>query len=225
MFAKWDLPGATFFCGGWQIAGYFSVFRDRLRSSAPSSAGEGCIGVGGPPRKLSMASMRASSRRRWKQRNSNKATRIAGKIMPPSMCPMLASSYHVLGVARRVSRSTAQMYRDFNVKDLWSDSYAVRSGCCAKSSRIETRRGPWSLPEQCFEMASSMHHAENKNLLTIDAIEDDVLPHGGAARAGTEIFIAGSSQIGEAGQRKRKRLVIASIRRVATSMLPLSLAV
>ena len=47
-----------------------------------------------------------------------------------------------------------------------------------------------------------MHHAENKNILTIDTVDDDVLTHTGAARPGTEIFIAGSSNIGEAGERK-----------------------
>ena len=46
-----------------------------------------------------------------------------------------------------------------------------------------------------------MHHAENQNVLTIDTVDDDVLTHGSAARPGTEIFIAGSSNIGEAGQK------------------------
>jgi hypothetical protein len=62
--------------------------------------------------------------------------------------------------------------------------------------------GLWSLPEQCFEIAPSMHHAEDKNVLTIDTVDDDVLTHAGAARPGAEIFIAGSSNIGEVRQKK-----------------------
>lgn len=46
-----------------------------------------------------------------------------------------------------------------------------------------------------------MHHAENMNVLTIDTVDDDVLTHGGAAQPGAEIFIAGSSNIGEVGQK------------------------
>ena len=63
-------------------------------------------------------------------------------------------------------------------------------------------RGLCSLPEQCFEIAPSMHHAENKNVLTIDTVDDDVLTHAGAARPGAEIFVAGSPNIGEVGQKK-----------------------
>jgi hypothetical protein len=37
-----------------------------------------------------------------------------------------------------------------------------------------------------------MHHAENKNVVTIDTVDDDVLTHAGAAHPGAEIFIAGS---------------------------------
>src|SRR5437660_12853536 len=62
--------------------------------------------------------------------------------------------------------------------------------------------GAWSLPEQCFEIASSMHHAKNKNVLTFDTVDDDVLTRGDAARPGAEIFIAASSNIGEGGQEK-----------------------
>ena len=60
-------------------------------------------------------------------------------------------------------------------------------------------RGLCSLPEQCFEIASSMHHAEDQNVLTIDTVDDDVLTHAGAPHPGAEIRIAGSPNIGEVG--------------------------
>jgi hypothetical protein len=47
-----------------------------------------------------------------------------------------------------------------------------------------------------------MHHAENKNVLTIDTVDHDVLSHVGAPHPGAEIFIPGSSNIGEVGQKK-----------------------
>ena len=47
-----------------------------------------------------------------------------------------------------------------------------------------------------------MHYAENQNVLTIDTVDDDVLTHAGAARPGPEIFFAGSSNIGEVGQKQ-----------------------
>src|ERR1035441_2154148 len=51
------------------------------------------MAVGGPPRKLSSASISASSSRRWKQRITNNATRIAENKTVPSICPMLLSSH------------------------------------------------------------------------------------------------------------------------------------
>jgi hypothetical protein len=45
-----------------------------------------------------------------------------------------------------------------------------------------------------------MHHAENKNVMTIDTVDDDVLTHAGAPHSSAEILIAGSSNIGEVGQ-------------------------
>ncbi len=47
-----------------------------------------------------------------------------------------------------------------------------------------------------------MHYAENQNVLTIDTVDDDVLTHAGAARPGAEIFVVGSPNIGECGQKK-----------------------
>ncbi|HXB73275.1 MAG TPA: hypothetical protein VNY05_33870 [Candidatus Acidoferrales bacterium] len=40
------------------------------------------------------------------------------------------------------------------------------------------------------------------NVLTFNAVDDDIFTHGDATRPSTEIFIAGSSNIGEAGQKK-----------------------
>ena len=47
-----------------------------------------------------------------------------------------------------------------------------------------------------------MHHAQNKNVLTIDTVDDDVLTDTGAARPNTEILIAGSSNVGEVRQKQ-----------------------
>lgn len=46
-----------------------------------------------------------------------------------------------------------------------------------------------------------MHYAENRNVLAFDTVDDHILTHGDAAGTGTEPFIAGSSNIGEAGQK------------------------
>ena len=50
-----------------------------------------------------MASISASNSQRWKQRVTNNATRIAEKKTAPPICPMLLSTYHVLGLAGRLS--------------------------------------------------------------------------------------------------------------------------
>ena len=68
-----------------------------------------------------------------------------------------------------------------------------------------------------------MYHPEDENVRAFDAIDNDVSPHGKAARADAEILVARASDEGKAGQ-KREAPVIESISRVATSMLALSLA-
>jgi hypothetical protein len=72
-----------------------------------------------------------------------------------------------------------------------------------------------------------MNDAKNENVLPPDAINDDVITRGEAARPAAEILIAGASDVvrcKDKPARKKNRLVIESINRVATSMLPLSLA-
>ena len=80
-------------------ADYCSALRDRFRSRRPSSAGEGCIGVGGPPRKLLRASISASRRPRCEKRIAKKPAKISNKRSGPC-CAMLHSSYHGLASRR-----------------------------------------------------------------------------------------------------------------------------
>ena len=68
-----------------------------------------------------------------------------------------------------------------------------------------------------------MHDAKDKRVLVFDTVNDDIFPHGQGAASGTEIFIAGTSDIGKAGKHK-KRSVMVSIKRLAISMLLLSFA-
>jgi hypothetical protein len=79
------------------------------------------------------------------------------------------------------------------------------------------------LIEQCFKVASAVHHPENENVRSFDAINNDVFAHGKAARAGAEIFIPGASDVRKGGE-KRGAAGDRSISRVATCMLALSLA-
>src|ERR1039458_3646923 len=62
--------------------------------------------------------------------------------------------------------------------------------------------GQRSLPKQVFEVAFPMNHAKNENVLAFDAINDNVLTHGEAARPDAEIVVADTSRVREAGEEK-----------------------
>jgi hypothetical protein len=47
-----------------------------------------------------------------------------------------------------------------------------------------------------------MHHPENVNVPTLHTVDDRVPTHGGATHPGAEVFIAGSSNIWEVGQKE-----------------------
>jgi hypothetical protein len=66
----------------------------------------------------------------------------------------------------------------------------------------ETWRGLWSLIEQRFKVAPAVYHPENENVFTFDAIDNNVLAHGEAARAGAEILVTGTSDVREGGEKE-----------------------
>jgi hypothetical protein len=45
-----------------------------------------------------------------------------------------------------------------------------------------------------------MHNTQDKSILVFDTVNDDIFPNGHAAASGAEIFIAGTSEIEEAGE-------------------------
>ena len=47
-----------------------------------------------------------------------------------------------------------------------------------------------------------MHDAKDKRVLVFDAVHNKYFPHGQAAVSGAEIFLAGTTDIGEAGERE-----------------------
>jgi hypothetical protein len=55
------------------------------------------------------------------------------------------------------------------------------------------------MAEEGLYLAVAMHDAKNKRVLVFDAVHNHVFPYGQAAIAGAEIFLAGTSDIGEAG--------------------------
>jgi len=77
--------------------------------------------------------------------------------------------------------------------------------------------------EKGLQVAATMYDAKHKHVLVFDTVNEDILPHSHAAASGAEIVIAGTSDIGKPASMK-KRLVRVSIKRLAFSMLPLSLA-
>ncbi|MFZ0963865.1 MAG: hypothetical protein WAO35_23625 [Terriglobia bacterium] len=52
--------------------------------------------------------------------------------------------------------------------------------------------------EKGLQVAAAMYDAKDKHVLVFDTVNDDILPHRHAAASGTEIVIAGTSDIGEA---------------------------
>jgi len=61
---------------------------------------------------------------------------------------------------------------------------------------------PDSVAEKGLDLAAAMDYAKDKGVLVFDAVNDDVLAHGKATSSGAEIFSAGTSDIGKAGQRE-----------------------
>src|ERR1019366_4148493 len=61
---------------------------------------------------------------------------------------------------------------------------------------------PGSLIEKRFDVASAVYHPENENVRPFDAVDNDVLANGEAARAGAEVFITGASGVREGGEEK-----------------------
>jgi len=83
----------------------------------------------------------------------------------------------------------------------------------------------FSVAEKRLQVAAAMHDAKDQRVLFLDIVNDDILPHGHAAASGAEIFVAGTSDIGEAGKPSaKKRAVMVSTNRLAISILRLSFA-
>jgi hypothetical protein len=76
---------------------------------------------------------------------------------------------------------------------------------------------------QRVKISFAVDHAKNEHLVTVHAKDDDVLAYRKGPRPGAEILVTGAANVGETGQ-KKDRSVIESTKRVATSMLPPSLA-
>jgi hypothetical protein len=56
--------------------------------------------------------------------------------------------------------------------------------------------------EKSLNAAPAMHDAQDKRLLIFDTVDDDILAHRQAAVSGTKIFLAGTSDAGEATEHK-----------------------
>lgn len=57
--------------------------------------------------------------------------------------------------------------------------------------------------EQCFHVAPAMHHAKNQHIFALDAVYDDVLSDGKAARVFTEVFTGDFAQCTGGPQEER----------------------
>jgi hypothetical protein len=79
------------------------------------------------------------------------------------------------------------------------------------------------VPEQVFEMTFSVNYAKNENVISFDAINKNVIACCKTAYSRAELAITRASCVRKTGE-KEKRSVMDSISRVATSMLPLSVA-
>jgi hypothetical protein len=132
---------------GWCAANFsrqaaLKGFRERLedrrrlrRRRAPSSAGRGCRGVGGPPRKFLIASIIAANTDPWNKKATKIATRI--KRMTVSACSMHRTLSDKLGLgelkspaARPTPRQPQQVFSVAQSRGLsasskfWSSSRA-----------------------------------------------------------------------------------------------------
>ena len=59
------------------------------------------------------------------------------------------------------------------------------------------------MSEKRFKVAAAAQHMENKNLLHLQAIDDDVLPDNKTPQARAQIFVAAASHLWKAGQEKK----------------------
>ncbi len=80
------------------------------------------------------------------------------------------------------------------------------------------------MAEKHIKVAPAVHDSQDKRVLVFNTVDDDIFAHGQAAGSKAKIFIAGASNIRKPAT-TRKRSVMVSMRRLAISMLPLSLAV
>jgi len=55
------------------------------------------------------------------------------------------------------------------------------------------------MPEQCFDVTIAAQHVQDQNVLTFNAVKNDVLSHGKTAQTGTQVFIASASKVGMGG--------------------------
>ena len=57
------------------------------------------------------------------------------------------------------------------------------------------------MAEKHIKVAPAMHDTQDKHVLVFDTVNDDIFAHGQAAASGPKIFIAGTSDIKEAGKK------------------------
>lgn len=76
--------------------------------------------------------------------------------------------------------------------------------------------------EHILYIAPAMCDAQDEDIFARNLVDNHVLSYGEGAAAWAKILIAGTPHIGKAGTQKRS--VLESTRRLAISMLPLSLA-
>jgi hypothetical protein len=57
------------------------------------------------------------------------------------------------------------------------------------------------MAEKHIKVAPAMHDTQDKRVLVVNTVNDDIFAHGQAAASRTEIFISGASDIKEAGEK------------------------
>src|SRR5713101_4154034 len=60
-----------------------------------------------------------------------------------------------------------------------------------------------STPEQGFSITSPMDHTKDENVLSLDAVHDDIVANSNAPRAGAEILVAGAPEVLKAGKKEK----------------------
>lgn len=78
-------------------------------------------------------------------------------------------------------------------------------------------------PKQRFHIAATVRYMKNHHVLACDAVDDDVFADRETPQARMQILVAAAADVGWRASRK-KWSVMESLRRSATSTLPLSVA-